>query len=69
MYLVRKETRKALLGGMIALFYLVVRASLGTGIVSMELGRQRTLMSVSVVYWHFLDALWLVLFTLLVLWH
>jgi cytochrome c oxidase subunit III len=58
-----------LLGGMIALFYLVVRASLGTGNVRMELGRQRTLMSVSVVYWHFLDALWLALFTLLLLWH
>lgn len=57
-----------LLGGMIALFYLLVRASLATENVRLELGRQRTLMSVSTLYWHFLDALWVGLFGLLLLW-
>ena len=56
-----------LLGGMIALFYLVIRASLATQNVRLELGRQRTLLSVSALYWHFLDALWVGLFALLLL--
>lgn len=57
-----------LLGGMTALFYLMLRASLATGDIRAQLGRQRTLMSVSTLYWHFLDALWVALFALLFLW-
>jgi cytochrome c oxidase subunit 3 len=49
-----------LLGGMAALFYLVVRASL-------RLDHGRTFMSVTTLYWHFLDALWVVLFSLLLI--
>ena len=57
-----------LLGGMATLFYLVVRASLGTANVRIELSRQCTVMNVSTLYWHFLDALWVGLFTMLLLW-
>jgi cytochrome c oxidase subunit III len=67
-YLVTGAHGLHLLGGMIALFYLIVRASLATGDVRAELGRQRTLMSVSTLYWHFLDALWVALFILLFVW-
>jgi cytochrome c oxidase subunit III len=49
-----------LLGGMAALFYLVVRASL-------RLDHGRTFMSVTMLYWHFLDVLWVVLFSLLLI--
>lgn len=57
-----------LLGGMGALFYLVVRSSLRMTDVRAELTRQRGVVSVCTVYWHFLDALWLVLFVVLLAW-
>ena len=65
LYVVTGAHALHLLGGMAALFYLVVRASL-------RLDHGRTFMSVSfmgvtMLYWHFLDALWVVLFTLLLI--
>ncbi|MDQ6759977.1 MAG: cytochrome c oxidase subunit 3 [Acidobacteriota bacterium] len=57
-----------LLGGMAALFYLLIRASMAMQDVRLELGRQRTLVRVSTLYWHFLDGLWIVLFALLLIW-
>ncbi len=56
-----------LLGGMGALFYLVVRSSLRMTDVRRELTRQRGVVSVCTVYWHFLDVLWIVLFAMLLL--
>lgn len=58
-----------LLGGMAALFYLLIRASVAMRDVRLELGRQRTLVRVSTLYWHFLDALWVLLFALLLVWN
>ncbi len=57
-----------LLGGMAALFYLLIRASMAMSDVRLELGRQQTLVRVSTLYWHFLDGLWIVLFALLLIW-
>lgn len=58
-----------LLGGMTALLYLLIRASLAMRDVRQELGRQRTLVRVSTLYWHFLDGLWILLFALLLIWN
>ena len=58
-----------LIGGMAALFYLLIRSSVAMSDMRLELGRQRTLVRVSTLYWHFLDALWLVLFALLLIWN
>jgi cytochrome c oxidase subunit 3 len=49
-----------LLGGMAALCYLLLRASLRP--------RQRSRIAVSALYWHFLSVLWLGLFLCLLLW-
>ena len=57
-----------LLGGMAALFYLLIRASMAMSDVRVELGRQQTLVRVSTLYWHFLYGLWIVLFALLLIW-
>lgn len=57
-----------LVGGMLALFYLIVRASLVRGDVGAALEGQYTVMSVATMYWHFLDALWVALFLMLLLW-
>jgi cytochrome c oxidase subunit 3 len=56
-------------GGMIALFYLLIRGSVAMQDVRIELSRQQTLMRVSTLYWHFLDALWILLFALLMVWN
>jgi cytochrome c oxidase subunit 3 len=57
-----------LFGGVLALFYLIYRASRRTTDVRADLRAQRTVVAVSTVYWHYLDLLWLALFLLLVLW-
>ena len=57
-----------LMGGMAALFYLLIRASLAMRDTRLELARQNTLVRVSTLYWHFLDALWVLLFAMLLLW-
>jgi cytochrome c oxidase subunit 3 len=50
-----------LLGGIIALLYLVVRA----GRISLR-PRQATALDVTAIYWHFMDGLWLYILLLLI---
>ena len=57
-----------LLGGMGALCYLLLRASLRPESVLFDYNRQRTRAAVSALYWHFLSVLWLGLFVALLLW-
>jgi cytochrome c oxidase subunit 3 len=57
-----------LLGGMAALCYLLLRASLRPESVLLDFRRQRTRAAVSALYWHFLTLLWLGLFLGLLLW-
>ncbi len=57
-----------LLGGLLALFYMIYRASLRTNDVRADLRAQRGVVSVSSVYWHYLDLLWVLLFLMLVTW-
>jgi cytochrome c oxidase subunit 3 len=55
-------------GGLLALFYLVVRAALRPAPNSVNFSRQQILLGVTTLYWHFLDVLWLALFAMLLLW-
>jgi cytochrome c oxidase subunit 3 len=57
-----------LLGGMAALCYLLVRASLRPESVLLDFRRQRTRAAASALYWHFLAVLWLGLFLCLLFW-
>jgi cytochrome c oxidase subunit 3 len=57
-----------LLGGMAALCYLLLRASVRPESVLLDFQRQRTRATVSALYWHFLTVLWLALFLGLLLW-
>ncbi|HEV8040875.1 MAG TPA: cytochrome c oxidase subunit 3 [Bryobacteraceae bacterium] len=57
-----------LLGGMAAMCYLLLRASLRPESVLLDFRRQRTRAAVTALYWHFLTLLWLGLFLSLLLW-
>jgi len=57
-----------LLGGMAALCYLLLRASVRPESVLFDFRRQRSRAAVSALYWHFLTVLWLGLFLGLLLW-
>jgi cytochrome c oxidase subunit 3 len=57
-----------LFGGVLALFYMIYRASQHTSDVRADLIAQRSAFQVSSVYWHYLDLLWLALFSMLLLW-
>jgi cytochrome c oxidase subunit 3 len=57
-----------LFGGVMALFYMIYRASKRTNDVRADLRAQHGLVAVSAVYWHYLDALWVALFLMLLLW-
>jgi cytochrome c oxidase subunit 3 len=57
-----------LLGGMAALCYLLLRASLRPESLLFDFRRQRARAAVSALYWHFLTVLWLGLFLGLLLW-
>lgn len=67
-YVVTGAHAAHLLGGMAALFYLVIRSSLRMRDVRTELARMQTAVRTSTLYWHFLDGLWVVLFVLLLAW-
>lgn len=54
-----------LFGGMLALVYLVVKNSFGDWTVL----RRRATMDTTTIYWHFIDVLWLFLFSMLFLWN
>ena len=58
-----------LMGGMVALFYMLIRASSAMRDTRLELSRQSTLVRVSTLYWHFLGALWVLLFAMLLFWN
>lgn len=55
-------------GGLAALFYLIYRVARGTPDLRASFAVQRNTMSVTQVYWHFLDLLWVALFLVLLLW-
>ncbi len=57
-----------LLGGMGALCYLLIRASNDPAIVLFDYDGQRSRFRTSALYWHFLAAIWLVIFLCLLLW-
>jgi cytochrome c oxidase subunit 3 len=57
-----------LLGGIAALCYLLVRASMKPERSPFQLMRQRSRTSVTALYWHFLTVLWVALFLGLLLW-
>jgi cytochrome c oxidase subunit III len=57
-----------LLGGMAALSYLLIKASVRPEIVLFEFRRQRGRAAVAALYWHFLDGIWLCLFVGLLFW-
>ena len=60
---VQRIDRTHAIAGLLALIYVAIQAfrfSLGPA--------KRTAVTVSIVFWHFLDVLWLILMTLFVLW-
>jgi cytochrome c oxidase subunit 3 len=57
-----------LLGGMIALFCLLVTASRRPEVVLFDFRRQRGRTSTAALYWHFLAGIWLCLFVGLLFW-
>jgi cytochrome c oxidase subunit 3 len=57
-----------LLGGIAALCYLLLRASLRPELIRTDHRRQRSRTAVSALYWHFLTILWLGLFLFLLVW-
>jgi cytochrome c oxidase subunit 3 len=57
-----------LLGGMIALFCLLLTASRRPEVVLFDFRRQRSRTAVAALYWHFLAGIWLCLFLGLLFW-
>lgn len=57
-----------LLGGMIALFCLLVTAARRPEVVLFDFRRQRSRTATAALYWHFLAGIWLCLFVCLLFW-
>jgi cytochrome c oxidase subunit 3 len=57
-----------LLGGMAALTYLLIKASVRPEVVLFDFRRQRGRAAVAALYWHFLAGIWLCLFVGLLFW-
>jgi cytochrome c oxidase subunit 3 len=57
-----------LLGGMAALGYLLIKASVRPEVVLFDFRRQRSRAAAAALYWHFLDGIWLCLFIALLFW-
>lgn len=57
-----------LLGGMVALTYLLVKASVRPEMVLFDFRRQRGRAAITALYWHFLAGVWLCLFVGLLIW-
>lgn len=57
-----------LFGGIAALCYLLIRAAQRPELILFDFTRQRSRLSVTSLYWHFLTLLWLGLFMVLLLW-
>ncbi len=57
-----------LLGGIAALTYLLIKASVRPEVVLFDFRRQRGRAAVAALYWHFLTGIWLCLFVCLLFW-
>jgi cytochrome c oxidase subunit III len=57
-----------LLGGMAALSYLLIKASVRPEVVLFDFRRQRGRAAIAALYWHFLAGIWLCLFIGLLFW-
>jgi cytochrome c oxidase subunit III len=57
-----------LLGGMAALSYLLIKASVRPEVVLFDFRRQRGRAAIAALYWHFLAGIWLCLFVALLFW-
>ncbi|HTW65761.1 MAG TPA: cytochrome c oxidase subunit 3 [Bryobacteraceae bacterium] len=57
-----------LLGGIAALMFLLVKASVRPEVVLFDFERQRSRAAVAALYWHFLAGIWLCLFLALLFW-
>jgi cytochrome c oxidase subunit III len=57
-----------LLGGVVALMYLLIKATVRPEIVLFDFRRQRGRAAVTALYWHFLAGIWLCLFIGLLIW-
>jgi cytochrome c oxidase subunit III len=66
-YLLTAAHAVHLLGGLVALIYLVVRARQVLGATAVDAKRRAIADAVS-IYWHFMDVLWIYLFVLLFFW-
>ncbi len=57
-----------LLGGMVALTYLLIKAAVRPEVVLFDFKRQRGRAATTALYWHFLTGIWLCLFIGLLIW-
>ncbi len=57
-----------LIGGIVALVYLLIKASVRPEVVLFDFKRQRSRAAAAALYWHFLAGIWLCLFLALLLW-
>jgi len=57
-----------LLGGIAALAYLLIKASMRPEVVLFDFRRQRSRAAAAALYWHFLAGMWLCLFLALLFW-
>ena len=66
-YLLTAAHAVHLLGGLVALLYLIVRTRQVLGVAALDAKRKAVADAVS-LYWHFMDVLWIYLFVLLFFW-
>jgi len=57
-----------LIGGILALVYLLIKASVRPEVVLFDFRRQRSRAAAAALYWHFLAGIWLCLFLALLFW-
>lgn len=57
-----------LIGGIVALVYLLIKASVRPEVVLFDFKRQRNRAAAAALYWHFLAGIWLCLFLALLFW-
>jgi cytochrome c oxidase subunit 3 len=57
-----------LMGGIAALVYLLIKASVRPEVVLFDFKRQRSRAAAAALYWHFLAGIWLCLFLALLFW-
>jgi heme/copper-type cytochrome/quinol oxidase subunit 3 len=57
-----------LIGGIAALVFLLIKASVRPEVVLFDFRRQRSRAAAAALYWHFLAGIWLCLFLALLFW-